>query len=216
MKLNGLIAVAVVSAVSIAFAGTPAIGVASAFGSFSVNRAQVSGNANVFDGSQVRTDKVASQILLQNGSSVTLATNTAATIYNDHLVIQEGAARLDGMSRYNVQGLGYRVVADEPGSQTAVRLNNGAFEVASMSGAVKVFNSEGAMLTRIGAGTASSFKPGQSGASSGGGSGAASTVGSGSANVLLFGAVIAGLAGAGLGAAAFLRSNAAATSPVSH
>lgn len=214
MKLNGLIAVTVVSAVSAAFAATPTIGIASAFGSFSVNSAQVSGNANVFDGSQVRTDKAASQILLQNGSSLTLATNTAATIYNDHLVIQEGAARVDDMSHYNVQGLGYRVVADEPGSQTAVRLNDGAFEVASMSGAVKVFNSEGAMLTRIGAGTASSFKPGQSGASSG--SGAASTVGSRSANVLLFGAVIAGLAGAGLGTLAYIKASDNATSPVSH
>lgn len=222
MKLNSLMTVALAAAVSAAsaFAATPAIGVASAFGSFSVNSAQVSGNANVFDGSQVRTDKAASQILLQNGSSLTLATNTAATVYNDHLVIREGAARVDDMSNYNVQGLGYRVVADEPGSQAAVRLNNGAFEVASMSGAVKVFDSRGAMLTRIGAGTASSFKPGQSGASSesgaAAGGGAASTVGSGSANILLYGAVVAGLAGAGLGTLAYVKASDNATSPVSH
>lgn len=217
MKSNSLMTVALVAAVSAvsAFAVTPGIGVASAFGSFSVNSAQVSGNANIFDGSQVRTDKAASQILLQNGSSLTLATNTAATIYNDHVVIREGAARVDDMSNYNVEGLGYHVVADEPGSQTAVRLNNGAFEVASMSGAVKVFDSKGAMLTRIGAGTASSFKPGQSGASGGSGS-AASTIGSSSTNVLLYGAVVAGLAGAGLGTLAYVKASDNATSPVSH
>lgn len=217
MKFNSLMTVALVAAVSAvsAFAVTPGIGVASAFGSFSVNSAQVSGNANIFNGSQVRTDKAASQILLQNGSSLTLATNTAATIYNDHLVIREGAARVDDMTNYNVEGLGYHVVADEPGSQTAVRLNNGAFEVASMSGAVKVFDSKGAMLTRIGAGTASSFKPGQSGASGGSGA-AASTIGSGSTNVLLYGAVVAGLAGAGLGTLAYVKASDNATSPVSH
>jgi ferric-dicitrate binding protein FerR (iron transport regulator) len=220
MKLNSLMTVALAAAVSAAsaFAATPAIGVASALGSFSVNSAQVSGNANVFDGSQVRTDKAASQILLQNGSSLTLATNTAATVYNDHLVIREGAARVDDMSNYSVQGLGYRVVADEPGSQTAVRLDNGAFEVASMSGAVKVFDSKGAMLTRIGAGTASSFKPGQTGASgaSGASGGAASTIGSGSSTVLLYGAVVLGLAGAGLGTLAYVKASDNASSPVSH
>jgi ferric-dicitrate binding protein FerR (iron transport regulator) len=216
MNLNSLttVALAVTVSAASAFAATPAIGVASAFGSFSVNSAQVSGNANVFDGSQVSTDKASSQIFLQNGSSVTLATNTAATIYKDHLIIRQGAARVDDMENYNVQGLGYRVVADGPGSQTAVRLNNGAFEVASLSGAVKIFDSKGAMLTRIGAGTASSFKPGQSGASGagGGGGGAASTVSS-SSNVLLFGAIIAGLAGIGLGAAALANSGSASTSP---
>ena len=51
------------SAVS-AFATTPTIGVASAYGKFTVNSAQVSGNANLFDGSQVRTDKAASQLFL--------------------------------------------------------------------------------------------------------------------------------------------------------
>ena len=47
------------SAVS-AFATTPTIGVASTFGRFTVNSAQVSGNANLFDGSRIRTDKAAS------------------------------------------------------------------------------------------------------------------------------------------------------------
>jgi hypothetical protein len=222
MKFNSLMTVALVTAVSAAsgFAATPAIGVASAFGSFSVNSAPVNGNANVFNGSEVRTDKAASQILLQNGSSLTLATNTAATIYNDHIVIREGAARVDDMSKYDVQGLGYRVVADEPGSQAAVRLNNGAFEVASMSGALKVFDSNGAMLTRIGAGTASSFKPGQSsksGQSGASGGGAASTVSSASGTVLLYAAVIGSVAAIGLAGAAFIvtHNGSGSSSPTS-
>ncbi len=204
MKLHGLKAVGVAFAMSAvsAFATTPTIGVASAFGRFTVNSAQVSGNANLFDGSQIRTDKAASQLFLQNGASVLLATNTAATVYNNRLVLSEGAARIDNMSSLSVEAAGFRVVPDDVASQAAVRLNNGTVEVASMSGAVKVFNKDGAMLTHIGAGTASAFKPGgQSGASTSGGLGGVS-----GNSWAIFAAVLASFAGLGLASAAYANS----------
>ena len=199
MKLNSLRTFAIATALTAvsAFGATPAIGVASAFGSFTVNSAQVSGNANVFNGSQVRTDKVSSQIFLQNGPSVMLATNSAATMYNDHLVLSQGSTRVDNMNNYSVQANGYRVEPDQPGTQAVVRLNNGAVEVASMSGAVKVYDAKGAMLNRVGAGTATAFSPHQSGASTGPSTG----------HVLGYTAVVASLAAAGLAAAALVNSN---------
>jgi hypothetical protein len=72
-----------------------------------------------------------------------------------------------------------------------------------------VFDANGAMLTRIGAGTASSFKPGQTGANGGGAaptSGGAVGAISGS-NFLLYTAIIGGLAGIGLGAVALVSNN---------
>ena len=210
MKSLSLRTVALAGLLSVgsAFAATPAIGVASAFGSFSVNSAQVNGNSNIYDGSQISTGKTASQIFLQGGPSVMLATNTGATIYNDHLNLSQGAVRVDNMTKYDVNALGYRVSADEPNSQAAIRLNEGAVEVASMSGVVTVFDSNGAMLTRIGAGTASSFKPGQTGASGGSSSSSGGAVGaiSGS-NFLLYTAIVGGLAGIGLGAVALVGNN---------
>ena len=214
MKLNHLKTFAVATALSVtsAFAATPAIGVASAFGSFTVNSAQVSGNANVLDGSQVRTDKSSSQIYLQSGPSLTLATNTAATVYNDHLVLTQGSARVDNMSSYSVEASGYRVVPEDATSQAIVRLNSGAVEVASMSGALKVFDRDGAMLTRVGAGTASSFKP-QTGASGAGSAGAGAAKGTVvSSSVLLYSAIVVGLAGVGVGAAALASSNNSSSS----
>src|SRR5579863_8374083 len=68
-----------------ALAVSPAIGVASAFGPFVVNSAEVQGNANLFDGSQLRTSKASSQIFLQNGAALTLGIESAGTIYRDHL-----------------------------------------------------------------------------------------------------------------------------------
>jgi hypothetical protein len=221
MKLTCLRIVAAVTALSAgsAFAVTPVIGVASAFGSFTVNSSQVTGNSNVYDGSQISTGSTASQIYLQGGPSVMLATNTGATVYNDHLVLTQGAVRVDNMNKYDVQALGYRVAADEPNSQAAVRLREGAVEVASMSGVLKVFDPSGAMLTRIGAGTASAFKPGQSGADPGNtnnsksgsnGGGAAGAIAGG--HKVLYTSIILGVAAAGAGAAAYVATSGSSSS----
>jgi hypothetical protein len=192
-----------------AFAVTPVIGVASAFGSFTVNTSRVAGNSNLYDGSQVNTGATTSQIFLQGGPSVLLATNTGATVYTDHLVLTQGSVRVDNMNKYDVQALGYRIAADEPNAQAAIRLRDGAVEVAGMSGAVRVFDPSGAMLTRVGAGTASSFKPGQTGAGSGGahsGGGAAGAI-SGGGHTLLYASIVLGVAAAGAGAAAYVITN---------
>jgi hypothetical protein len=212
MNLTCLRIVAMATALSAgpAFAVTPVIGVASAFGSFTVNSSQVAGNSNLYNGSQVNTGATTSQIFLQGGPSVLLATNTGATVYTDHLVLTQGSVRVDDMSKYDVQALGYRIAADEPNAQAAVRLRDGAVEVASMSGAVRVFDPSGAMLTRVGAGTASSFKPGQTGAGSGSGAhsggGAAGAI-SGGGHTLLYASIVLGVAAAGAGAAAYVITN---------
>ena len=217
MKLTGIKIAALVAAMSAlsVFAATPAIGVASAFGSFTVNSATANGNSNIYEGSQVSTGATASQIFLQGGPSVMLATNTGATIYNDRLVLSQGAVRVDNMGKYDVQALGYRVVADDPNTQAAIRLREGAVEVASMTGVVRVFDSNGAMLTRMGAGTASSFKPGQTGAGGGSnsgnsGGGAAGAVGG--SHVLLYTGIVAAVAAAAVGGVAFLNANNNTTS----
>ncbi len=49
------VAIATVLATATALAGTPVIGVASEFGTFTVNNYQVAGNSNVYSGSQIST-----------------------------------------------------------------------------------------------------------------------------------------------------------------
>jgi hypothetical protein len=194
-----------------AFAGARSIGVASSFGSFTVGASQVNGSAEITNGSQITTDKLPSQIALQNGTKLLLATNSSANVYSDRLVLFQGAARLDQMGSYGVEALGIRVIPDTADSAAAVRLNAGAVEVASIAGTVKVFGPGGAMLTRVGAGTASSFKPqsGAGGQKSGGGAVATMTSG----NTLLYVAIIAGLAGVALGAAALVNSTSSYSAP---
>ena len=118
MKLTCLrtVAIATVLAAGTAFAGTPVIGVASAFGTFTANNYQVAGNSNAHNG---------------------------------------------------VQALSYRIAADTPNARAEVPLRDGTVEVASMSGTVRLFDRSGAMLPRVSAGTASSFKPAQTDAGKG-------------------------------------------------
>jgi hypothetical protein len=73
------------------------------------------------------------------------------------------------MSSYAIEAGSYRIEGSEPVSQAIVRLDGDTVEIAALNGALKVFDGKGALLTRIGAGTASAFQSGatagQSGAS---------------------------------------------------
>ena len=138
------------------FAAAPTIGVATAVGTFKVNSTEVEGNANIFDGAELRTGTTPSQVFLQNGSAVTLGVNSAGVLYHDHLVLQEGAAKVQNMTGYTIDAAAYRVQG-EPKSEAVVRFQSNEVQIASLAGFLSVSNTHGALLTRIGAGTASSF-----------------------------------------------------------
>ena len=151
--------VAVLS-VAASLAVTPIIGVASAFGTFVVNNAEVEGNANIFEGSQLKTSKASSQIFLQNGAAVIIGINSTGRLYRDHIVLEQGATRVNNMNGYAVQADKYKIESPLPTTQAVVRLDSDAVEVATLAGSVNVLNEKGALLTRIGAGTASAFQTG--------------------------------------------------------
>ncbi len=149
----------------------PTIGIASAVGTFIVNSNQVDGNANLFEGSEIRTGKASSQVFLQNGAALTLGIDSAGTIYRDHVLLQGGATKVDNMNGYSIHTATYRIEQGQPASQAVVRLDGDMVEVAALAGSLNVFDRKGALLTHIGSGTASAFQTGASGG--GGGQGTA-------------------------------------------
>ncbi len=140
----------------------PTIGIASAFGSFVVNSNRVDGNANLFEGSELKTGKASSEVLLRNGAALTLGIDSSGTIYADHLLLQEGATKVDNMNGYSVHAADYRIDEGQPASQAVVRIEEDMVEVAALSGSLNVFDRQGALLTHIGAGTATAFQTGAS------------------------------------------------------
>ncbi len=172
MKGNNGTRICIVSILSVAIvqALSPTIGVASAIGSFVLNSNRVDGNANLFDGSEIKTNKASSQILLANGAALTLGIDSAATVYRDHLLLQGGATKVDDMNGFSVHAANLLVQQAQPASQAVLRLNGDILEVAALAGSLNVFDKNGALLTHIGAGTGSAFQTG----ASGGGRGTAS------------------------------------------
>ena len=153
----------VVLSAATCFSVPPTIGIASAFGPFIVNSAHVEGNANLFEGSEIKTARASSQIFLRNGAAMTLGFDSAGTIYRDHLLLAEGATKVDNMSGFGVQAGGYRIEQGQPASQAVVRISGEMVEVAALAGSLNVFDRKGALLTRIGSGTASAFQTGAPG-----------------------------------------------------
>lgn len=166
MSLEGVSKLCFLTTLSLscAFAVTPPIGVVSAIGTFTVNDAKVEGNANVFEGSLIKTTTASGRVYLETGSQLTLGTNSAATFYKDRVVLQQGATRVDGTNRFSIQAASYRIQNAEPASEAVVRLEGDEVQIAALVGAVNVYNGHGALLTRVGAGTASSFDNQNSGA----------------------------------------------------
>jgi hypothetical protein len=154
--------VAVVVTIAYVMAASPAIGVASAVGTFILNSSEVEGNANLFDGSRIRTDKASSKVYLMSGVALVLGVNSAGTIYQDHFTLSQGATKVDNLTGYSIRADKYDIRQGEPSSQAIVRLDKGAVEIAALSGSLNIFDEKGALLTRIGAGTASAFQSGLS------------------------------------------------------
>jgi hypothetical protein len=69
---------------------------------------------------------------------------------------------VDNLTGYSIHADRYDIRQGKPSSQAIVRLNQGAVEIAALSGSLNVFDNNGALLTRIGAGTASAFQSGLS------------------------------------------------------
>ena len=173
MTRNGFFTLAVAAVLSAvtAFSAGPGIGVATAVGSYSVNSSSVTGNADIFDGTELRTTISPSDVHLENGADVRLATRSAGTLYTDHLELRDGALRVSNFDSYPVQARQLQIQADTPGAAAIVRMQGRTVEIASLGGTVKVTDG-GAMLTRVAAGTKMAFQnttppPAQTGASPG-------------------------------------------------
>jgi hypothetical protein len=145
-------------------AATSMIGVAMANGNFLLDRAEVVGNANVFDGSEVQTTKAMSDLSLTSGLKIRLAMDSRGKVFHDRLVMEQGTGQVSG-SKYLVEARGLRVIA--LGSDATVRVALGPeelVEVAAVTGAFHVETLQGIRVANMTSGTALSFSA-QAGAS---------------------------------------------------
>ncbi len=104
-----------------------------------------------------QTENVARDVVLANGVTVRMEARSAGAIYNDHAVLEEGAARVSHFAGYRVQAGDWMIESETPDSQAVIRLEKNTVEVASLGGAVRVSDG-GALLTRVTAGSRMAFQ----------------------------------------------------------
>ncbi len=143
-----------------AAATTPAIGVALSEGTIVVNDAQTPGNATVFNGTTLQTDRASSQVRLKDGAQVRFDLDSRGTLFSDHVDLQQGSARI---SDYSANALGLSVRASGESSANVI-MKGKVVEVAALTGNVQVFNAAGMNVANLVPGRALDLRPQDPGA----------------------------------------------------
>ncbi|MGA3189706.1 MAG: hypothetical protein ABSF22_21575 [Bryobacteraceae bacterium] len=138
-----------------AIAATPAIGIVTASGHFTLDRSQVWGNATVFEGSVIETGAASSEIALRNGAKLQLAKDSRARILSDRVVIEKGIGQMSAPESFEVNAANLRIHTT---GRLRVSLSEG-IEVASLTGSTRVASASGILLAAIPAGRSMSFSP---------------------------------------------------------
>ena len=221
------------SSLGLLSAATSGIGVAMSEGNIFIDSSSAVGNATIFNGSTLETQSAASQIRLNDGARLQLASDSRGKVYSDHVDLQKGSARIAG---YTASANGLSVRADGAASATVQMRDKGVVEVAALTGSVHVFNADGINVANLLPGRALDLKAQDAGATAapadnskkgkkkkaaagaaGGAAAGGAAAGAGVATTTLVIAGVAVAAGAGVGIAAaaggFSSNNAVSTPP---
>jgi hypothetical protein len=163
MRLMNLktVIVCAFSSLGLLSAATSGIGIAMSEGNILINSAGAAGNATIFNGSTLETQSASSQIHLNSGAQLRLASDSRGMVFSDHVVLQKGSASISGYSA-NVSGLNVR--ADGKASATISMRDQGVVEVAALTGDVHVFNAAGLNVANLMPGKALDLRLQDSGA----------------------------------------------------
>jgi hypothetical protein len=144
----------------VASAATPAIGVALSEGTILVNDAQTPGNATVFNGTTLQTQRASSQVRLKDGAQVRFDLDSRGTLFSDHVDLTQGTARISDYSA-NANGLSVRATGD---ASANVTMKGKVVEIAALTGNVQVFNAAGINVANLLPGRALDLRPQDAGA----------------------------------------------------
>jgi len=141
-------------------ASTAAIGFAVSAGSFQVNAHAAQGTATLFEGSVIETGKTPSQIRLEDGTQLRLASDSRAQVYRSRVVLEKGSGQLESSSSYPIESRSLRVFSTAPDTIARVRVGDqGKVLVATVRGSVRVANSTGLAVANLTTGLSMAFDP---------------------------------------------------------
>jgi hypothetical protein len=145
--------------------GAAPIGIAMGTGIFTLDSTPVTGPIDLANGTELHTTVTPSDVHLENGVEIRLATRSTGTLFQDRMILNNGALKLNHFDGYPVQAGGLTIQADSFDAEAIIRTTPKTIEIASIGGTVSVRDA-GAMMTRVAAGTKMAFQ--NSGATAGG------------------------------------------------
>lgn len=142
---------------------SPVIGQAVGAGPMSLDQREVSGNANLVSGSEVRTSTAMARLLLSNGARVTLGPQTRVRVFAGRLDLESGAGLIAaGDLEVRTGGL---MVRPEGRARLQIQQTGGTVELAALDGTAIVRDASGMTLARVLPGRALRLGPGTPGVS---------------------------------------------------
>lgn len=133
-----------------AVSGGATIGTITSNGRFEMEGATIWNRGTLLDGARVVTDTTATRLLFNSGSSVQLGVTSAARVYANRVLLENGVLEGSLPSDFRVETarLGLRV--EGSGSQAQIRISeSGKVLVASLQGALDVRGPQGILVAHL-------------------------------------------------------------------
>jgi hypothetical protein len=155
----------VAGGVTAGLAASPAIGVATAKGSFRVDNATVTGNATLFEGTLVETGRAGSMLQLADGVRMRLGSASRGQVYRKRLLLEKGEGQFENAGQFRVEAEKLQILPGSADAKAHVALKgDDRVQVAALAGNLRVTNADGLLLASLEAGTALEFEPQAAGA----------------------------------------------------
>jgi hypothetical protein len=164
LETRGRLAWLTALTLSYAVAAPLPIGAANAYGIILVDGSPINGNATIFSGTVVKTSRATTDLLLQSGAEIRLATDSRGRFFSDHVVLEKGSLQVKSGGNFRIEADKLTFVPIGPSSKGAlsskgVLLMTGASRVALsvLTGRFDVTTSNGVLLAKALPGTTLDF-----------------------------------------------------------
>lgn len=149
-----------------ASAGT-AIGIATATGSFVMDRAAVQSNGTVFNGAVIETSMATPDVVLNNGVRLRLGAESRGKVYDNRLILEKGVSQVTAGGQYAVEANQLRLAPAGGNAIVKVEIARAnVVQVAALRGSLRVETAAGLALANMAEGTSLEFDTQAAGAAS--------------------------------------------------
>jgi hypothetical protein len=152
------LSLAIAVSVTAAMAAPPSIGTVSAHGNVQVDGSFVYGNATIFDGTLIETEKATTSVRLNGGIAISMAPDSRVRLYSNRLVLEKGASEVAMVSGFAVEARQFRIVSDDAASKGAISVEGAnRIGVMALTGEMNVSSPSGLLLAKVTPGSPLTF-----------------------------------------------------------